>query len=405
MVESQRGKRVLLITSWFPADVGRRGLMNEFADAVAAAGTEIDVIAIDWRDVDITPDPPNTKAHPRINVYRFKPLILNQFGNFIRLVAKWVGTPLKAAFTTFRLLRTNKYDVIVSGLPSSVWAPVLICFMFSKAKKYLVQWDFLPYHQRAMGILKSGPAFYTLLFLERILIRGFDVIGCMSPMNIEFLKAHYWIRSKQRVEILPIWTEAIFPENVDRKEIRQKYDLPQNMKIAVFGGTLSKGRGLDDIFAAARLATVHSPKILFLIIGRGPLENEVRAMAKELTNVKVMSAIPRQDYLKLLSACDCGIVATQRNTGVPTFPSKTLDYFRASIPVVASVEDSTDFGSFLEVHNAGVVVCAGDAEGLSEVVIKVFSNQMNVEKLRANGKQLIMSRFDVKLAAKQVQEG
>jgi glycosyltransferase involved in cell wall biosynthesis len=125
-------------------------------------------------------------------------------------------------------------------------------------------------------------------------------------------------------------------------------------------------------------------------------------MAEEFSNVKIMPALPRQDYLALLSACDCGIVATQRDTGVPTFPSKISDYFRAGIPAVASVEHSTDFGTFLTVHNAGIVVSAGDAEGLSKVVIEVFSNQMKIEKLRANGRQLIESRFDVALAAKQL---
>jgi glycosyltransferase involved in cell wall biosynthesis len=401
MVESQREQRVLLITSWFPADVGRRGLMNELADAVVAAGAEIDVIAIDWRDVDITPDPAPKQGHPGLKVYRFKPLIVTKLGKFTRLVVKWIGTPLKAASTTFRLLRTNEYDVIVSGLPSSVWAPVLICFMFSRTKKYLVQWDFLPYHQRAMGLLTGGPAFHTLLLLERLLIRGFDVIGCMSPMNIEFLRAHYWIGSKQRVEILPIWTEAIFPEKIDRKEIRTKYNLPQNMKIAVFGGTLSKGRGLDDIFAAARHAAAQSSPILFLIIGRGPLEEDVRSKAAELSNVKVMSAIPKHEYLNLLCACDFGIVATQRETGVPTFPHKTLDYFRAGIPVVASVEDSTDFGEFLDFHNAGTIVDAGNSKKLLESVIQLCGDKTLRDELVSNGRKLIVDYFNAnKIVAK-----
>ena len=48
----------MLITSWFPADVGRRSLFNEFADAVAETGATIDVIAIDWRDVDLVRNTP-----------------------------------------------------------------------------------------------------------------------------------------------------------------------------------------------------------------------------------------------------------------------------------------------------------------------------------------------------------
>jgi glycosyltransferase involved in cell wall biosynthesis len=395
MVEKKQ-KRVLLITSWFPADVGRRGLINELADAFVDSEAEVDVIAVEWRDVDISQSGSEPSHRFGLNVYRFKPLFFSSFGKFVMRVVKWTGTSLKAANTTSKLLRKNNYEVIIAIAPSAIWAPVMICHLFSRSKKYLIQWDFIPYHQRAMGLMSGGFSYQILLFLERILVRGFDVIGCMSPMNVEFLKKHYWIDAKQKIEILPIWTEAIFPDKIDRKEIREKYKLPQDMKIAVFGGTLSKGRGLDDIIGAAKHAVERSSNILFLIVGRGPLENEVRDMTRGIANVKIMPAIPRADYLNLLCACDCGIVATQRDTGVPTFPSKTLDYFRAGIPVVASIESSTDFGDFLEHRNAGVKVAAGNQRELLNAISDICSNPQDAKSLVKNGRGLIEDYFDVK---------
>ena len=395
MVDLPHKKRILLITSWFPADVGRRGLFNEFADAAVAAGAEIDVIAIDWRDVDQATNVTSVHQNAGMNVYRFKPLNIGGFGKFVSLIVKWIGTSLKAALTIIRLLRRNDYDVIVSHVPSAVWAPVLICILFSRSKKYLIQWDFVPYHQRAMGMMSNGITFQILLFLERALVRGFDVIGCMSEMNIVFLRKHYWIGKKQKVEILPIWTEAIFPKKPNRKKIRAQYGLPQDKKIAVFGGTLSKGRGLEDIIAAAHTVDERTSNILFLIVGRGPLEIEIGAMAEGLTNVKVMPAIPKHDYLKLLCACDCGVVATQRDTGVPTFPHKTLDYFRTGLPVVASVESSTDFGDFLEKQHAGIIVQAGDRSRLLSAVVAACNQKSKGVEMVANGKNLIADYFNV----------
>ena len=100
-----------------------------------------------------------------------------------------------------------------------------------------------------------------------------------------------------------------------------------------------------------------------------------------------MSAIPRADYLSLLGACDCGIVATQRDTGVPTFPSKTLDYFRAGIPVVASVESSTDFGLFLEQRKAGVRIEAGDHIELMKVTSEVCTRLNGAMEYVRNGQR------------------
>ena len=237
MVEIPLKKRVLLITPYFPEDTGRRGLTNEFADAVVASGAEIDVIAVDWRDVDQASHVLAVHQNAGMFVYRFKPLLFKRFGSTLRLAAKWIGTSLKAVPTVVRLLRRNKYDVILAQAPSAVWAPVLICNVFSRTKKYLIQWDFVPYAQHAMGMLPGGISFAALLFLERSMVRGFDVIGCMSEMNIAYLNSHYWIGRKQRVEILPIWAEANFLSPVDRDAVRAIYDLPINMKIAVFGGT------------------------------------------------------------------------------------------------------------------------------------------------------------------------
>ena len=395
-------RRILMISSWFPADVGRRGLMNELADSFVESDLDVDVLALDWRDVDIATQPIQPLDRQGLAVFRVQPVNFKRFGSIIQLVVKWIASPIKAVPQTISLLKNNRYDLIVSGMPSALWAPVLICILFSRSKKYLIQWDFMPYHHRAIGIIPSGLVFYVFLLLERCLIRGFNVIGCMSEKNIEFLKAHYWLGKNQKVEILPIWTEAKFPEKADRAEVRADYKLPLNAKIAVFGGTLSKGRGLDDILAAAAILEKKSPEVMFLIVGRGPLEFELKQKAKSQLNVKVISALPRSEYLKLISACDCGIVATQRDTGVPTFPSKTLDYFRAGIPVVASVEDSTDFGIFLMEKEAGVVARSGDAEELATKIIELTSDKKRAEKITNNSRNLVENYFNVQSIVHQI---
>jgi glycosyltransferase involved in cell wall biosynthesis len=395
-------KRLLLICSWFPADPGKAGLLNEFADAAIRAGAAIDVIALEWRDVDRSPAAAIVPPPAGMRVFRYQPLILTMFGRLIGLIAKWVGSSPKTAFRTAMLLFQNKYDVVVVQSPSSAWAPVLVAIWFCSGKKYLIQWDFVPFHMRAMGLISEGLAYRALLWLETRLIRGFDVIGCMSPMNIAFLKQNYKLKPHQRVEVLPIWTVAAFPEPGPRDELRARYELPLDKKVAVFGGTLSKGRGIDDILAAADIAATSYPDIVFLIIGNGPIANEVESKAKASANVIVKRAIPKTDYVQLLGACDCGIVATQRDTGVPTFPSKTMDYFRAAVPVVASIETSTDFGSFLEENHAGICVDAGDHLSLARSVNDVATDHVLTSKLKNNGRRLISEYFCVEITYSRV---
>jgi glycosyltransferase involved in cell wall biosynthesis len=402
MNDSAQHKKILIISSCFPADPGKRTLMNEFADEALSLGLDVDVIVMEWREVDRSDNFIAAPIPNGMRVYRYAPLLLPFLGKTLAMMAKWLGSSLKAVPRTLHLLFTNKYDVIVVQSPSSAWAPVLLATRLCSGRKYLIQWDFTPYAQKAIGMMSDGPAFRGLLWLESALIRGFDVIGCMSEMNIAFLKKHYSIKSKQRVEILPIWGEANFPAHGDREIIRRKYGLPQDKKIAVFGGTLSKGRGIDDILSVARLASVSASDLVFLIIGNGPIKDEVDAAAAELGNVLVKSAIPKHDYLDLLGACDCGIVATERDTGVPTFPSKTLDYFRTLTPVVASVEDSTDYGDFLRSENAGSVVEAGDHNGLLKAIVAVVTDGDTRAVMVDRGRKLMQNYFNVKFVVDRV---
>ncbi len=71
----------------------------------------------------------------------------------------------------------------------------------------------------------------------------------------------------------------------------------------------------------------------------------------------------RDAYLRLLGACDVGMVATVPGVSSFSFPSKTLDYLRAGLPVVAAVEPGSDFSALLERHGVGRSVAFGDAAG------------------------------------------
>ena len=165
--------------------------------------------------------------------------------------------------------------------------------------------------------------------------------------------------------------------------------------IAVFGGTLSKGRGTEDIIEAGRIAESQGSKVLFLIVGSGPIEQDVRDASKGLHTVNVMSALPRQEYQLLLQACDCGIIATERDTGMPTFPSKTMDYFRSGVPIVASVEASTDYGDFLKAHHAGFHVPAGEPAALLNAIEKLGNDPALRNELVENGRRLMVNHFNV----------
>jgi glycosyltransferase involved in cell wall biosynthesis len=399
---SENSTRVLLINTWYPADAARRSLFHELVDALRDEGAAVDVIALDWRDIDQTPGALRYQEETNYRVYRFNPVNFEFFGNKVKLALKWALSSWKPVPRTLWLLKSNKYDHVIVHAPSPLYMTVLISVMLTKARKYLIQWDFFPYSEIAIGLLNSSFSFRTSRALETFLIQKFNVIGCMSNANINFLRKNYRLRRAQIVELLPIWGDPSPIQLGNREELRKKYDLPLSSRIAVFGGTLARGRGVDDIIEAAKIAALLDPDLYFLIVGTGPLEQQYREAVLGASNIRVLNYIPRSDYQIFLTACDCGIVATQRNTGLPTFPSKTIDYFRAGIPVIASVEVTTDYGSMLESRGAGIAVAAGNCQELAATISRVTSDNNLKDQLSANARILLKEYFSVSLIAKKI---
>jgi glycosyltransferase involved in cell wall biosynthesis len=260
--------------------------------------------------------------------------------------------------------------------------------------------DFFPYHHRSIGLLPGGFVFAIARRCEEYLIRKFHLIGCMSQMNVEYLYRHYRLQAHQQVKVTPIWGRITPPPPIDRKIVREKYRLPLDKKIAVFGGQMTEGRGVEEILTAAAMLKDSRPDLAFLLIGEGRLEHLVEArIAAGGYNVQFRRRIPRADYLGLISACDLGLVCTVTGVDVPTFPYKTIDYLRANLPIVAAVEKTTDYGRFLHERRLGMALPAGDPRALAAAIEQVADNPADTAAARSCLDEI----FDVKQTVTQIE--
>jgi glycosyltransferase involved in cell wall biosynthesis len=329
------------------------------------------------------------------------PYALEGFGRLGALASKWVLSSLRAALQMRPALRGRHFDLLIAFSPiSAVAAQVLWLTRRFGTRNYLVMWDFFPYHHRSIGLIPDGWPFAIARRLEQALIRRFDVIGCMSRRNVAYLQDHYALRPNQRAEILPIWGRIDAPPTMSRERARTAFGLPHDKTIVVHGGQITEGRGIDDILAAAAIARREHPRLAFLLIGEGRLTGAVNAhIAEGGDNVIYRPRIPRQEYLSVVSACDVGIVCTVRNVDVPTFPSKIIDYLRVGLPVVASVENSTDYGQFIEENGVGLAVSAGDPRAMVSAVSAIAHNAVAMKRMAEAGRRVLAECFNVERVA------
>jgi O-antigen/teichoic acid export membrane protein len=390
---------VLLVFAKYGDSVGTRYLTNDLADAFVERGYRVRVIHIPW---DTSGDRAETfyVQENGIEVLVSPPISLGWLGRLGALFAKWGGSSLVAAHRGKRRFGTSPGDIVIGMSPlvvgTFVWRWAL---KSAHVRSYAYLVDFFPFHHHAIGVMPGGMIFRLAHWLECALLRRFTVVGCMSPRGHDYLARRYALRPEQATGVIPLWGEQSTAASVDPRRARAAYRLPPDVPVAVFGGQITYGRGIEDILVCAELARNAGPNLIFLFIGSGPLAPLVQqAIDGGATNVRLVDEVGRDDYLALIAACDVGIVATVANVDVPTFPSKTIDYLRAGLPVAASVEASTDFDAFVEAQGFGLAVAAGRPDRLLDAIASIVGDQDRRRAMVLAGRRTLQEVFNVDVA-------
>ena len=397
------GPSVLMVCTAYGADADGRYLTNELAEAMVAEGARVMVVAIRWQAAEPLPDR-LVREREGLDVLFVSPRRLGRGSGIVQALYKWGLSSFFLRRKVAAAFGARPVDLIV-GFSPLVTAAFILRWAFRRYRcpgfAYLV--DFFPFHQNALGTVPAGPLLAIARRAENGLLRLFSVVGCMSAAGETFLRRHYRLDASQAVAVVPLWADIAPLAPIDRTAVRARHGIAPDRKAVLFGGQITEGRGVEDMLAAARLAAEAHPDLLFLFAGAGRLCHLVAEQAaRPGANVVLLGPLPRPDYLQLAQACDIGIVSTVAGTGVPTFPSKTIDYLRARLPIAASVESSTDYAAFVETNGIGLAVAAGKSDRFLAIIAAIAHDVSRAAAMRARASAVLSANFDVRETARRV---
>lgn len=248
-----------------------------------------------------------------------------------------------------------KFDIIIYSTP-----PITFCnaIKFVKkrdnAKTYLLLKDIFPQNAVDIGIIsKSGlkGIFYRIFRnKEKKLYSISDTIGCMSQANVDYVLKNNPEINPENVEVCPNCVD-ILDMSVDdetRKNIRNKYRIPLDKRVFIYGGNLGKPQGIDFMIRCLK-SQAKNEKVYFLIIGDGTEFKKIETFVNKerQNNVRLMRKLPKEDYDKMVGACDVGLIFLDHRFTIPNFPSRLLSYMQARVPVLAVTDPNTDIGNVI----------------------------------------------------------
>ncbi|MDX8568447.1 glycosyltransferase family 4 protein [Elizabethkingia sp. HX XZB] len=338
----------------------------------------------------------NIKQKDGVTILQVKTLNIQK----INIIEKGIGTlAIEYQFLSAikQYLPQKKFDLILYSTPPITFARVIEYIKKrDDAYSYLLLKDIFPQNAVDMKMIKKGSFIYKLfLKKEKRLYEISDTIGCMSPANVNFVLNHNPEISSEKVEVNP---NTIEPVNYnystkEKNKIREKYNVPVDKKILVYGGNLGKPQGLD--FLLETIYTTKQNDAFFLIVGDGTefLKMKLWFETHKPSNAKLLQRLPKEDYDKLLAACDIGLIFLDKNFLIPNFPSRLLSYLEMKMPILAATDPNTDIGTIVEESGCGYKVLAGNQNDMQEKLNKMLKDDLS--RLAENGVKLLYEKYTV----------
>ncbi len=248
-----------------------------------------------------------------------------------------------------------KFDLVLYSTPPITLVSALeFVKKRDNAKTYLMLKDIFPQNAVDIGMMSTtgikGLLYRHFRRQEKKLYKISDRIGCMSQANVDYVVKHNPEVDPSIVEVCPNSVEVI-DKSVDedtKKRIREKYNIPLDKKVFVYGGNLGKPQGIPFLVESLRECS-DIENAFFLIVGDGTeygvLEKYVDSSNQK--NLKLMKRLPKEDYDTMVGACDVGLIFLDHRFTIPNFPSRLLSYMQAKLPVLAVTDPNTDIGKVI----------------------------------------------------------
>lgn len=306
------------------------------------------------------------------------------------VIEKGIGQlMMESQFTSAikRFMGDVKFDIVLYSTPPITFTKVI---NYAKRKNpqamtYLMLKDIFPQNAVDIGMLKKsgvkGVLYGMFRRKERRLYKVSDYIGCMSPANVEYIIRENPEIDPAKVELapnsydVPMTDSQTTPEN--RKTIREKYGLPQDKPIFIYGGNMGKPQGIPFLIQCMN-AVKDREDCHFVVVGNGTEYPKLEAWY-QVNNPKAVSlfkVLPKEDYDMLANSCDVGLIFLDYRFTIPNYPSRLLPYLMGHKPIIAATDPNCDTGTIAEANGYGYWCPSNSVDGFVEAVEKMISADM-----------------------------
>ena len=300
------------------------------------------------------------------------------------------------------LLRQQRWrpDIVLLVAPTMCCAPqTTFLSRLSGALSVLHIQDFEVDALFGLGMARAGLLRKTALWLERVLLRQFNIVSTISPGMLQ--------RAREKgipdinLRLLPNWSEVDRFCGVERSEsLLHSLGVNKNQQVILYAGNLGEKQGLEVILECATDFSSDT-NVRFLVVGEGPAKAKLMRSCHDrgISNVVFAPLQPYESLPALLASADCHLVIQKRGVADAVMPSKLTNILAAGGNAVITADKDTSLGRLCaDFPGIATLVEPESAAALSAGIRSALSqakpNQIALEYAQEYlSKDKILSRF------------
>lgn len=219
---------------------------------------------------------------------------------------------------------------------------------------------------------------------------------CVSQAVIDVLKPA--IKDHSRLSIVGSATDIReFPKKEGTGLLHREFNLPED---TILIGNISAFVPFKDHYTfvkAAKIIKAKKTNVKFILVGKGELENEIKAYVKELDleNDFIFTGF-RKDIPEIFPEFDVFMFTSKLE---PT-GGVLLEAYNCHVPIVA-----TNYGGIPEVviHKETGILCEKEnAEAFAEATLKIIADKSLSNKLVIQGEKHLLANFTKEIIAEKM---
>ena len=239
------------------------------------------------------------------------------------------------------------------------------------------------------GALESGirstTVKRTLSTVESATLRAADDIAVIHRGFGSDLVDDFGVDAR-RIREIRNWSHVGAPDPMASAAFRTARGWSRDDVVVLHAGNMGYKQGLENVVAAADLASHMGTRVHFVLLGDGNQRAALQVAAAKLTNVEFLPPVDEVDFPAALGAADVLLVNERPGVGHMSVPSKLTSYFRAGKPVLAAIDEGGHTAWEMASSGGGVTVPAGRPDLLLGEAVRLGTDPVLAQRLGRRGR-------------------